>query len=170
MTAEDVVSTPHRCPVRGHMGGWGGERGSCVGASVSPAAPPQSFVHIFISCLPSLPNPPLVSLPATPPLFPSHIIHLFWEGGRGGSSSPPANHLINSHLCLSPTIQCIHHTCTHVHVHRVVFFFNQTYCAAPFLPIVSSFFSFSSFKTFSGTRVRASFYLCGDISFPSSFP
>lgn len=132
-------------------------------ANVDPASVlGTSSSSPVISCFPSLPNPPLGSLPATPPLFPSPIIHLFWGRG-GGSSPPPANRLINSHLCLSPTIQAF---TTHAQTCTCTRVFNQIYCAAPFLAVVSSFFS--SFKTFSGTHVRAYFYLCGDISFPSS--
>lgn len=54
-----------------------------------------------------------------------HYIHLFWGWGRWGrwrgwrgwrgSSPPPANPLINSHLCLSPTIHREGRPCTGSH-------------------------------------------------------
>lgn len=124
-------------------------------ASLTAFPPPSYFcAHLhFLQQFPAFPHylilRPYLFVPLCRYFHPTLSIY-FW-GGEGDSSPPPAKRLINSHLCLSPTIHQKGHACTNVHSHAQGLIYKSD--AVLFLPLPSSFFLFcESFKTFSETR------------------
>lgn len=79
-------------------------------ASFTASPPPSYFsprLH-FLQQFPAFPHylilRPYLFAPLCCYFHPTLSIYFWGVGGWGGSSQPPANRLINSHLCLSPAI------------------------------------------------------------------